>query len=293
MKSAINYYYNLSFNDIYQNKRYYYFDSKDFRYFFIKYGGDPEKIPNIYNLNILLLQQGYYVHKIILNKDGQIITLVDNVPYVLLQAKYYSGKVTYKNIISFFNIKVNETPINWGNLWENKNDYFEYEMSKVGHKYKHINESFNYYIGLGETAIQLVNSIDNKVIKIVSHGRINENDTLFDLYNPLNLIIDSRTRDIAEYFKTNFFNQKNINSELDSFLHYSNLNIVEGLLFLSRMLYPTYYFDLFEEIISNKKDENETQKITSLASDYEIILKYIYKYYQNKFNFPLIEWFER
>ena len=165
-------------------------------------------------------------------------------------------------------------------------------MSKVGHKYKHINESFNYYVGLGETAIQLVNSIDSKVIKVVSHRRINENDTLFDLYNPLNLIIDSRTRDIAEYFKTNFFNQKNINSELDNFLHYSNLNIVEGLLFLSRMLYPTYYFDLFEEIISNKKDENEIQKITSLASDYEIILKRIYKYYQNKFNFPLIEWLE-
>ena len=39
----------------------------------------------------------------------------------------------------------------------------------------------------------------------ISHKRITNQTTLFDLYNPLELIIDLNVRDVAEYIKFKFF----------------------------------------------------------------------------------------
>ena len=48
----------------------------------------------------------------------------------------------------------------------------------------------------------------------VSHKRIGKNSTLYDLYNPLNLIIDYKARDAAEYFKDLFIQKENIFEEV-------------------------------------------------------------------------------
>lgn len=316
MKNAINYYYNLILGDIHQNDKFYYFDYDNARYILIAYNGDVNVLNDIYNLHLNLHQNGIYVHQIVLNRDNQIITLINGIPYVLMKAKYYEGKVNYGMVVSFLNTPVDKIlnfnnresfvnkiskrnnnslleRINWGALWAEKNDYLEYQISQLGQRYQNIRDSFSYYIGLGETGIQLVNSLPiDTQIKVIAHRRINSEDTVFDLYNPLNLIMDSRVRDVSEYFKTSFFNGKNIDKELDHFLKFANLNESEYMLFLARMLYPTYYFDLFEDIISGKKDDKEMKKITNLASDYEILLKRIYRYYKSMFNLQPIEWLD-
>ncbi|MDD6264141.1 MAG: hypothetical protein PUA97_03380, partial [bacterium] len=60
----------------------------------------------------------------------------------------------------------------------------------------------------------------------------------------------------------------------------------------ARMLYPTYYFDVYEDIIKGIKKEEEIKKITNKISDYEHILKKIYNHYKNFIMITPIEWLE-
>lgn len=299
MKNAINYYYNLIVNDIHQSKKTYYFDYDNSRYYLILYKDNPKDLNYIYELHRYILTKGLYVHQIILNKNGEILTFINNEPYILMKTQYYQDKVDYNKIISFLNLRIytNEKVVsdknNWGYLWEQKNDYFEYLMSQIGQKHPNLRESFSYYIGLGETSIQLVNMINkDNIPKIIAHKRIKSTDSIFEIYNPINFIIDNRVRDVAEYFKSAFFNNKDIINDLNSFLLNTNLTESEYLLFLARMLYPTYYFDIFEDIINDHKDEEEIKKITDLVDNYEVLLKQIYSYYKTKINIMPIEWLE-
>ena len=59
------------------------------------------------------------------------------------------------------------------------------------------------------------------------------------------------------------------------------------------MLYPTYYFDLYELIIIGKENEEAIKKITSKAADYEILLRNIYRYYRSFIQIDPIEWLEK
>ena len=294
MKNVINYYYNILFDDIHQTNQNFYFDINDSRYFFILFEGDISSLQNTYKLQEELLQRNLYVHQILLNKDGQIVTFVNGNPYILLKALYYSEKINFKYVISFSQIIMNpKESYDWKILWSEKNDHLEYQINQTKNRYPLINESFNYFIGLGETSIELLNEIKKQNIpQTIAHRRINSNNTIFELYNPLNLIIDTRTRDVAEYFKSKFFNTGNIDKDLEDFLKNARLTTAEYYLFFARMLYPTYYFDLYEEIISGKKDEKEIKKITDKINDYEKILKKIYSYYKNFLPLTSIEWLE-
>ena len=49
----------------------------------------------------------------------------------------------------------------------------------------------------------------------ILHKRIKLNSTLFDLYNPLNLIIDFKVRDFAEYIKDCLINDGDYKSIID------------------------------------------------------------------------------
>ena len=142
---------------------------------------------------------------------------------------------------------------------------------------------------MAENAIILVNNIDfNNIPLGLSHRRIT--NMSFNLYNPLNIVIDVRIRDVCEYFKFCFFNNIDISMELELFLSYNSFNIDEAKLFLARMFFPTYYFDLYEKIIDNEIDESEIKKVIIKADNYEKILKQVYYHFKN--NQINIEWLE-
>ena len=291
MKNTINYYYNLNINNIHQKDKNYYFNINNNNYLLLKCD-NIEELDDIYKLDSYLIQI-LPVHKIILNINNQIITKINDNNYLLLQL-YIDNKVDLNKIIELNNINIPDyfsklRRDNWSLLWTNKIDYLEYQLSQIGRKYPIIRDSFNYYIGLAENAIILVNNTDKRNIVLgLSHRRISSN--FFDLYNPLNIVIDIRIRDVCEYFKYCFFDNIDISRELELFLNYNNLDINEGKLFLARMLFPTYYFDLYEKVINNEIDESEIKKIIVKADSYEKILKQIYYHFKN--NQLNIEWLE-
>ena len=292
MKNTINYYYNLNINTIHQKEKNYYFKVDNKNYLLLKCS-NIEELDDIYRLN-MYLSQILPVHRIVLNVNNEVITKINDSNYLLLGLFSNNNKINLNNIIELSNIRipfsVDKLKRNdWYNLWIKKVDYFEYQLSQIGKKYPLIRESFNYYIGLAENAIILVNNIDfNNIPLGLSHRRIT--NMSFNLYNPLNIVIDARIRDVCEYFKFCFFNNIDISMELELFLSYNSFNIDEAKLFLARMFFPTYYFDLYEKIIDNEIDEREIKKITIKADNYEKILKQIYYHFKN--NQLNIEWLE-
>lgn len=289
MKNTINYYYNLYPSIIIKEEKGYSFFINETRYFLIPYLGDINEINKIYDMHLNLLKQNFYIHPIVLNNMGNILTLIDNKPYILMITIYYKEKININNILEFRNTKVSQqTNLNMAEIWAMKNDYLEYQMNQLGKKHPILRDSFSYYIGLGETAIEIMNSLKIKLPLIYAHKRIDINDTLFDLYNPLNIIIDYKVRDVAEYLKSQFFNDGHI----DLALYLNNLNQYEYILVLARMLYPTYYFDLYEEIITDRKDDLEIKKIINKVNDYEILLKQIYHHMKTFIPNIQIEWLE-
>lgn len=297
MKNIINYYYNLKISDIRQRDGVTYFFINNIKYVFIPYTKDLEMIRGIYELNDILIKKNIYVHQIILNIHGQILTYVNNEYYILLKILYPDNKISLNDILYLNNIELSQPESlirnTWGRLWSDKNDYLEYQISQLGKKHPIIRESFSYYLGLAETSISLVNSLNTKNVKLfLSHIRIKEKDSLFELYNPLNMILDYRIRDSAEYFKDKFFCGKSIIEELNYFLAYNHLSYEEWVLFFARLIYPSYYFDVYEDIINGKDAESRIKDIIDKHEEYENILLTIYFNLRNYPNFPIIDYFE-
>ena len=59
------------------------------------------------------------------------------------------------------------------------------------------------------------------------------------------------------------------------------------------MFYPSFYFDLYEDIMSNKQEEKELKKILDKTEEYETLLKRLYIYINNRVKLPDIEWIKK
>lgn len=299
MKNIINYYYNLNLLDIYDVGDKYFFNINNKNYIFLIFDRPIEDAPLIYNLYYLLKERNIFVNDIITNKDNQIITIVNNVPYILIRDNTQSKNITINDILYIQNNTVNI--INnkklfrndWVRMWEEKIDYYESQMGEVSRKYPILSDTIDYYIGLGENAIEYLVDNNYKVDNLcLSHKRININKGSFDFYNPSNFIIDSRVRDFSEYIKNLFFMDK-INFEIfRNYLDYINFTKNEYVLFIARLLFPTFYFDQYDNIINYGKDENVIKNIISKTPSYINFIRniMIYIVYNKRVNIPMIEW---
>ena len=301
MKNTINYYYNYRINNIIKNKEDYYFFVGDAEYHLVRFTRPIEEVQALFMLNSEMIRKNILVHKIILNKDNSVITFINNIPYVLLKLCGCKNDNVFLNDIYYYqnmtyNILYEEELLrdDWIKLWSEKIDYYEYQINQLGKEYPILCDSLSYYIGLGENAISyLVNNLkDSKKVLTVSHKRIEYNKGSFDFYNPLNFIIDERLRDVCEYIKNKFFyGQLNYN-EIIEYFNNNNFNNSDYVYFFSRLIFPTYYFDIYDEIINRKQDEQVILPIINKVEEYEIFLVTIYNYLLHKKNIQSgpIEW---
>lgn len=297
MKNAIMYYYNLVPNDIRLTPKCAKFSIDNNYYVLELLERNPEELSELYELSFYLLQMNVPCHQIILNNANQIVTVINNQPYVLMKLFINSEQlVTDSDLIVFQNIYVDADKYkkikrnNWLNLWSDKIDYLEYQISQFGKKYPVIRDSFSYYIGLAENAIQFFKTINFNYSFCVCHKRIKKDCTMYDLYNPLELIIDSRIRDYSEYYKQRFYNHDVDFFELEEHIYNSNLNEAELKLLFCRMLFPTSYFDIYEDIVIDGIDERELIPIITKVDKYELLIKNLYMFINMRYKIDLIEW---
>jgi len=296
MKNAINYYYNLVTYDIRRFNKQYRFSVSDNEYLLCPCEYSLEELEEIYKLDLFLLQMNVYVHKIILNNNNQIITYINDEPYLLMQILVSDNRIiNIDAILNFQNLPVyNYFPKlqknNWRDFWIKKIDYFEYLFNELGIKYSFLSTSFNYFVGITETAISLLYKIENNDNLVISHRRVKHDSIIQDLYNPLNLVVDSKVRDISEYFKSCFINNKiNIN-DVKNYFNQVQLTQKELYLFFLRMLFPSFYFDLYINIIDDNLNQKEYDKVISKINDYQKLIKELYWYLKPYANLPDIEW---
>ncbi len=294
MKNVLNYFYNIYAENIRLNGDNYYFNYKNENYIFYLYNDNYKELEKIYEIYTQILKRGIYSHQIILNKDNQISTIYNQKQYVLLKISInLNTKITINDILYFGNITEGyKNIINWKNLWSNKIDYFEYQMSHFGKKYQLIRNSFSYYAGIVENGIILLNE-KKDVISSISHKRILNNETVLEFYNPLNYIIDIKVRDAAEYFKNKLLTDKNVFEDIKNYLSISKLNENEVYYFFVRMFYPSFYFDCYEKVMNGILDEYKIKEVIEITPYYENLLKGLYQYLKKYIQIPEIEWLNR
>ena len=295
MLDLLNYYYYIITDRVSLKNNNYYFTYQNNYFCFYKYNGSLNEINELFNLNTYMLYNNYQINKIILNNKKEILTLYDNNYYCLVLLNINSlDYVNIKQVIEFNQRNINLNILlrnNWYYLWSNKIDNIEYSINHLMHKYKLLYNSIYYYIGLTENSISYLKllSVDNRNLSI-SHKRVNSNTSLVEFYNPLNLVIDYRIRDLAEYLKSCFFSLKMDILEIVNYLKKIKMSESDYLYFYVRMLFTSYYFDIYDNILSGKMDEKSILKITKLQDDYEYLLYEIYLVIKSKINIIGIDW---
>ena len=274
MIDFINYYFDLYPITINKDNDMYAFSINSENYVFIPYDRSYDEIDDLVKLNREMILSGSLVHEIIFNKFNKVLNRYDGKDYILLRVYVnINKKITINDIISFLNegeiVGINSKLLrtNWANMWESKIDYFEYQMLHVIKKYRITYNIEDYYVGLGENAIlyfkNVVPQYNGNILLGASHRRIGVHSTLFDLYNPLDLIIDYKVRDIAEYIKDALINSYNIDAIVDTIsdnYYFDKFNLS---LIVSRLLFPTYFFDIFDKIIDLTKKSSNIENFIS------------------------------
>ena len=283
MKNIIEYYYNLRIDELHNNNDIYYFDLNNNHFTFRPYIDNIDKSYDIYKLNTLISNR-LNIDSIIPNKYNNPLTKVNDNYYILILNKTLSN-------INITTLERNK----WELLWENKIDYYEMQVGENEKKYPLIRESFDYFIGMAENAISyLVNTKLELKPTITDQKVISHNNIGLSLTDPSNLILDHKARDVAEYIKFSFWsNNKNIFKELDEYFYYNYYSPYGIRILFSRILYPSFYFNLYDEIISGKKEEKELNKIISRITEYEIYLYNTYLYLRKYYDIPSIEWLKK
>ena len=299
MNNFIKFFYNMKVTNTNFINNYYEFNHNNnyYRLYILNEEYNIYNYNNIYTINKELINNTL-MSEIILNKDKNIITTYHNINYILLKINCNINKnITLEEIDYLSKVKiVNNNKSNWGLLWSKKIDYLEVLISENGKKYPQVVNSFNYFIGLSENAISYYNNIDidNNMMYYISHKVLRPTDKVDSLYNPLNIIYDYRVRDVAEYIKNSFWTDNhNIYNELNNYLYKNNLSLNEVKLLISRILFPSFYFDLYEDIFNYNKDEKILNNIISRIDEYEEYLNSIIIYFKRFYPIDEIEWLKK
>ena len=297
MKNAIMYYYNLVPNNIRQTAKYTKFSVKDDQFVLELVERNLDEINELYELTLYLLKIDVPCHQIIPNINNSIITFINNQPHILMRVFVNSEQlVTERDLLLFMNVLMDNHKYkkiirnNLGQLWSSKIDYLEYQVSQFGKKYNVIRDSFGYYIGLAENALQFYKTIKNNVQLCVSHRRIKKDCTMYDLYNPLEFVLDTRVRDFCEYYKQKFFYDDIPFENFKTLIYSNNLSENEIKLLFCRLLFPTTYFDMYESVVVDNIDERELIPIVTKTPQYEVILKKFYTLLFQYYHIDVIEW---
>ena len=266
MKDKIRYEYKIEVQDLKEEINYYSFKINEQYFYLTKVRRNMTEFQDIVRLQQELLSKNYPVHQIIPTISKSLTILENNEPYVLLTLTEPNKEYSLIDMLKIWD----QMPLNsqshhlerpdWGLLWSEKVDYFEYQIKELGKDKKIVINTFGYFVGLCENAISYVNKV-NATIKplnknlVLSHKRVKYPNTHLNYDNPLNLIFDLEVRDVAEFLKGEMLvDEEDALIDLKTYLKMRHLDLYSLNMLYARLIYPSFYFDLYENIMidSNK-----------------------------------------
>jgi spore coat protein YutH len=206
----------------------------------------------------------------------------------------------------------------WKQLWEKRLDQMEmvwqsklYQAPENDFERMFI-ESFPYYLGLTENAIQYL--VDSEIDETpgesdngtVCHERFTSavwgKDML--LKNPMDWVFDHRSRDLAEWTRSVYHESKHTHHPLirKFYADYQALAPLTAFgwrLLYSRLLFPLHYFECIEEYYivqseqGKKGQEERLYKHLQTSTEYEAFLREFFQIVDapiRKLKIPQLEW---
>lgn len=293
MKNVLYNYYDILVDELNKsdNNYFFYFNNELFLFYLVL--NDINLVENIYKY---IVENNIESFNIILNKEGNLFSDVDKKKYVLLRVK---GILKYE--VKFDEFKyypVNSNGVNWGTLWSERLDYYEVQIRELGIKYQTVLNSFGMFSGLAENAILYFNMTMEKFGDLESnvgivHNRVKYPCYLIDYYNPVNFVIDYSVRDIGEYIKSYIISDDFDFNNVVTLINRMNLNDLMFNLLYARLLYPTFYFDVFDKIILEDGRDSDIVFILDKIDIYLDTLKRLYDRFNNEYQMFRIEWLNK
>lgn len=293
MKNVLYNYYDILVDELNKsdNNYFFYFNNELFLFYLVL--NDVNLVENIYKY---IVENNIESFNIILNKDGNLFSDVDKKKYVLLRVK---GILKYE--VKFDEFKyypVNSNGVNWGTLWSERLDYYEVQIRELGIKYQTVLNSFGMFSGLAENAILYFNMTMEKFGNLESnvgivHNRVKYPCYLVDYYNPVNFVIDYSVRDIGEYIKSYIISDDFDFNNVITLINSMYLNDLMFNLLYARLLYPTFYFDVFDKIILEDGKDSDIVFTLDKIDIYLDTLKRLYDRFNNEYQMFRIEWLNK
>ncbi len=304
MKELLKNFYNVYDVEIIENNSYSYFLYQNRKYFLVPYIRSDEELKELVLLNEELIQKGIPTSRFVLNNQKSYSTFYNQKKYVLLEIQSTNlEEYNVLDMIGFADRLVIHSKKSvlyrnkWAELWSAKADYFEYQIRQLGKDKSIILNSFSYYIGLLENAIAYVNTTTkNHQISIQERVTLQRKRVVFpnvaiNYFNPIHYVIDIEVRDIASYFKSLFFNSyEDLFIEIHAYLKRRKLSIYGYQLLFARLMYPSFYFDLYEKIMEGELEENVLIPIINKVEDYEWFLKDMYSILSSYAPIERVDW---
>ncbi len=289
MENIINFYYNLFPDKVQKMYGGFYFEINDLKFIIIELFQPSKSILEIYD-KLMLNHINNYI--IISNKDNSPVTTIEEKEYILFQINCDHQKI----LLFYEQLYIPaENVINWSKLWSERINYYEIQINELAQDKKIVLQSIYYYIGLAENAIYIAgkNEQESNNEMLIQHYRMNVPIRWGDYFNPANMVIDVYIRDIAEYIKSSYFCENKDDNFYIEYINSFNYNEKTANLLLARLLYPCYYFDIFDEIILNDRDEEELIPVITQSKNYEKLLVKIYNELQKKYPIININWIRK
>lgn len=240
--------------------------------YYIKIGNDRYILEETFftEKDVELINQSRKFYQVIKNKQNRYLTNIKEKKYIL----YKIDPSTIRNLD--YQMK-QKNLLDWGILWSKKTDNIRINRNKLP---KNIEESLDYYLGLAENSILYWNSIEQKdTIYVLGKKRMN----IKNQYHPNNAIIDLKERNIAEKIKNEYFEKEIDKVDTLKILNHAKKQGYNIEIIMSRLLFPTYYFDIVEEYLEKGKIEDaRLKRILRKQEQYETILNSIQIEYLNK-----------
>ncbi len=299
MKNELKLLYGIDDVEISKEQDVFTFSLNEQLFYFVPCKRNPKELIGLNQLGFELLSLKYPSSIIIENLNGQLCSIISEENYVLLKINTLPEQKLFD--FPFFSLSLNASIGNryqndWDTLWSNKIDYYEYQISQIGKGKEVVINSLSYYLGMAENAISYANQTNQELSfsnddLAVCHRRLYYPSYALNYYNPLSYIIDLKVRDIAEYIKSAFYNgEDEILNFCKDFINNNILSPYALRMFYARLLFPTYYFDCYEQIINFSVPEEQLIPIIEKNQKWELFLQEIYYFINKKQPIPAIDW---
>ncbi len=248
--------------------------------------------------------------------DGNVVYIVKNKYNKYISSSEGNNNIcmlTYKdekNIDINYFIKMHMAFLNTFNyyvnlddiiiLWDQRLEYIQNQclvaLNFDNDAHMILYEYSQFAIGLAINALQYLSDMKidfNKkyYLTTLTHRRIKKMDK-FELFNPFNLIVDHSSRDLAELYKNNLIDFDTLFSICQSYSY----NVDEYEYLIARLLFPTFIFDIIEDIATDNTMYDYQKEIyyaISKQNEQFDKLKYFYKRISQLMLIRPIDWLNK